>query len=535
MLDNNSQWFLRTDPTSIFGPTSIDTLIQWAQQARILPGHEVSKDRNSWIRAESLPELAMDTYIDLGDDRQSGPFNRVAAEALLASGKVPAGARIVRSDDPISENDDDETQEESPVDETETSFKGDFADEDNEQSNTVENTVGSDTATVQNAGTSACLESETVEKLNRQLIEANREKEVLEEQNRQLRASLTVESDKLRDMLAKYESAESRADDAIKNLSSLNTKLIEAENILGTTQTKLNDANLKLVTAEQKMEEYLVRIESIESDCRNLRNENEQLSSRKLALEGDIAKLNHHIADLDALAAEREQQLNDAKSSISEINAQAARKADEFAKTEAELRKNCALSPEAVRKFHEDRQLLYTAAKDSAEKIAQSLEEEFTLLEQLKQLSAQRQHLMLENRRTLLRIHDNAPSDVIKLSISGRESEAQILHLRAQLDNITHTAQREKAFAETRENELLRKIRMLENELAHTSENLIKREAVAARAEIAENSLAERDKELQLERRNRVEEQQNFEVSKSSFLARIEMLEKRLAALGETE
>ncbi|MBP5511282.1 MAG: hypothetical protein J6Z49_10225, partial [Kiritimatiellae bacterium] len=93
--NKDDQWYLRTGGTSTFGPVSMEGLILWAEQARVLPGHEVSRDKETWIPAEQLPELRMTTYIDLGDGNMGGPFNRKAAETLIETGRVPKGAKLI--------------------------------------------------------------------------------------------------------------------------------------------------------------------------------------------------------------------------------------------------------------------------------------------------------------------------------------------------------------------------------------------------------------------------------------------------------
>lgn len=89
------QWFLRIAGGTIFGPVSTKGLIVWAEQGRVVPGNEVSTDRTQWIAADTVPELGMTWYVDDGAGKTVGPFNRVAAESFLKSGKAPAGARLV--------------------------------------------------------------------------------------------------------------------------------------------------------------------------------------------------------------------------------------------------------------------------------------------------------------------------------------------------------------------------------------------------------------------------------------------------------
>ena len=95
-----SQWYLRTQDET-FGPESEEKLVDWARLGRIQPGQEISEDNEVWRRVEDVPFLDMRFSIDIGDGNPRGPFNRAAAEALLASGRLPPTATMVESREPF--------------------------------------------------------------------------------------------------------------------------------------------------------------------------------------------------------------------------------------------------------------------------------------------------------------------------------------------------------------------------------------------------------------------------------------------------
>ena len=97
--EDTRQWFLRINGETVFGPVSTEGLIVWAEQGRILPGHEISVDRKHWKQAVTEPLLDMRWFVDDGESDLRGPLNRQAAEALLKSGKVAEGAQLVSADD----------------------------------------------------------------------------------------------------------------------------------------------------------------------------------------------------------------------------------------------------------------------------------------------------------------------------------------------------------------------------------------------------------------------------------------------------
>ena len=118
----SEQWYLRTQD-DIFGPESRERLLEWAKMGRIQPGQEISSDGDTWQPAEEIPFLDMRWSIDIGDGTPRGPFNKCAAEALLRSGRLPPGSKLVEVAPAFEENDEEaEGPQESaaePVAETE--------------------------------------------------------------------------------------------------------------------------------------------------------------------------------------------------------------------------------------------------------------------------------------------------------------------------------------------------------------------------------------------------------------------------------
>ena len=95
-------WYLRTQEDT-FGPESRERLVEWAERGRIQPGQEVSDDGMIWRKVEDVPFLDMRFSIDIGDGNPRGPFNRLAAEALVSSGRLPQGAKVVETREPFAE------------------------------------------------------------------------------------------------------------------------------------------------------------------------------------------------------------------------------------------------------------------------------------------------------------------------------------------------------------------------------------------------------------------------------------------------
>ena len=113
---SESKWYLRTQ-NDTFGPEPESKLIEWAKLGRIQPGQEVSDDNITWHRVEDVAFLDMRFSIDIGDGNPRGPFNRAAAEALLASGRLPKTSSIVEVREPFPAEEPDSAEESDPAEE----------------------------------------------------------------------------------------------------------------------------------------------------------------------------------------------------------------------------------------------------------------------------------------------------------------------------------------------------------------------------------------------------------------------------------
>ena len=110
---SESKWYLRTQ-NDTFGPESEAKLVEWAKLGRIQPGQEISEDNVIWHRVEDMAFLDMRFSIDIGDGNPRGPFNRAAAEALLASGRLPKTSTIVEVREPFPAEEEQKPVEENP-------------------------------------------------------------------------------------------------------------------------------------------------------------------------------------------------------------------------------------------------------------------------------------------------------------------------------------------------------------------------------------------------------------------------------------
>ncbi|MFO7871546.1 MAG: hypothetical protein R6V03_08970 [Kiritimatiellia bacterium] len=82
-------WYLKTADGLVYGPVTLDKLIEWARQGRVSPSARVSSDSTTWLPPEEVPELKMEWYLQAADGEAEGPFNLLAIPSLVESRCVP--------------------------------------------------------------------------------------------------------------------------------------------------------------------------------------------------------------------------------------------------------------------------------------------------------------------------------------------------------------------------------------------------------------------------------------------------------------
>ncbi len=89
-----AMWYLKLDDGTLLGPSEEDVLAEWARLCRIGPTHLLSRDREHWVAAASIPALGMDWMVELMDGNRYGPINLCAVTVLMADGSVRPEASL---------------------------------------------------------------------------------------------------------------------------------------------------------------------------------------------------------------------------------------------------------------------------------------------------------------------------------------------------------------------------------------------------------------------------------------------------------
>ena len=91
-------WYLKKATGTIYGPTDIATLQEWARNGRIAPDDQVSGDRETWEPAPDIPPLEMQWFVDLPDGGSYGPVHLGAFLDMLKEGALDAESLVRRKD-----------------------------------------------------------------------------------------------------------------------------------------------------------------------------------------------------------------------------------------------------------------------------------------------------------------------------------------------------------------------------------------------------------------------------------------------------
>ncbi len=86
---------MKNDDGTVFGPTSLEQIKEWADSAQVSPLDKVSLDGVTWNKAPTLPELEMDFLLEVDEDQYYGPTTLGAVCEFLRVGEVNPQSLII--------------------------------------------------------------------------------------------------------------------------------------------------------------------------------------------------------------------------------------------------------------------------------------------------------------------------------------------------------------------------------------------------------------------------------------------------------
>lgn len=456
------KWYLRTQ-NETFGPETEAKLVEWAKLGRIQPGQEVSDDNIQWRRVEDVPFLDMRFSIDIGDGDPRGPFNRAAAEALLASGRLPRTASMVEVRAPFDADADALTPaREEPV------------------ASSAEKAVAAPVETVVEKPVEV-----PVEKVVEKVVEVPVEKVV----EKIVEKIVEVPVEKIVEKVVEVP-VEKIVEKEVEKIVVDETRVKELEGLL---------AEERRHTAELQ--------NRVDETSKNAAEAAKAAKTREGALR----------AELKAAAERAEKHEAALKDAVDREN----KYEEQVHHLEDELRR----LPQAASEVADIQAAVYSIIKNEAEDLGRLVEQEKLAFEEAKRRHHERAERLQERRREMLKRAGANIEDMTRRALIERPEDPRTAQLRKELDELRRTREREMLESAAKVRALEDELRQRKAEAARAAEGAkdvteLRREVVALREQ-----LQKREKDLLDERQRGEQARQQQATRQQVLLARLATLE----------
>ncbi|MDA3925875.1 MAG: hypothetical protein PF904_14360 [Kiritimatiellae bacterium] len=487
----SQQWFLRTGVNAEFGPIEKNGLQLWAEQARILPGHEVSSDRVNWVSATSIDFLDMNWFIDDGDGDLKGPLNHLAAETLIKNGKFSEGARIIAADQidaPRSES------EEKPLLEKKVVVVAPVVLEKKEKPKSAPVKLDSFEHDELDGERDAAKAMLSAMKLEQE--QTKKKAQELELKVKQLEKLLRQSKNEQKQLEERYVSSDDH-----QSLVTENTAL----------RRELNGVKKRSDDLQEAGREKEVQIERLKRDVAD--------KNKKLAVSEQT------IMDVVKARESALQQCRESERSFARLLSDANKRDIDY-KTKIEaLKKTSTLSPEATSRFYSDQNAVFQILKREADSITKKLEAEREHLNALKSMGARRQQELQNQRQILQNQIGNSPLEMTSRVLREQTVDPNAVRIRSELDNLKIAHERTCRRAEERERELNLKLKVMHSDCNKLMEQLLEKAEESLVNQKLQDQLADSEQALVEIRRNYEAERKQFMANNNTMIARIDELE----------
>ena len=505
---NERKWYLRTQDET-FGPETGDTLVSWARMGRIQPGHEISDDNVIWTKVEEVPFLDMRFSIDIGDGNPRGPFNRSAAEALLASGRLPAASRLVETRVPFLDVEEPDAVGETslveedagePVTEPQAESKPELAD----RLDSGTPSPAADEPVPADAEATSGSEVRIVEKVVEVPVEKIVEKEVrvevpvekIVEVEKFVEKVVEVPVEKIVEKEVRIEVPVEKIVEKIvtvvddTRVKELESQLAEERDRAAALRTKLDETSK--TASEQRSE--LVRLDG------DLKNSAERVKS----LEERLADVSTRFEKTARDAADRELKLNEQVSAL-----------------EDELRR----LPQAASEVADIQAAMFGLMTKEAEEINALLAIEKAEAEEFRKRCEARCDRLLERRRDILKRAGSNVESMTHKALVDRPEDPRTVQLRRELEELRRQDEKKTLDAMARIRDLEAVVKERDAEMRRSAERLqdiseLRRENAAMR-----DKLRACEHELLTERERSEAARQREAASNQAMVARLKELE----------
>ena len=484
-------WYLRTQDET-FGPETKDRLIEWAQMGRIQPGQEISSDGENWLPATEIDFLDMRWSIDIGDGVPRGPFNKVAAQALLNSGRLPRGSKLVevRKETPDSQLPTADSRESEPAPD-----------------------VRQATAERRESQPAPASQPRVIEKIVEKRVEVPVEKIV------EKRVEVPVEK-----------IVEKRVEVPVEKIVEVPVEKIVEKRV----EVPVEKIVEKRVEVQDP--ELLARLDEMTARAEQLRTGLAAAETRVNAAEAQVA------AARDAAEAQIAATRTEAEAQIAATRTEAEARV-EAARTEAAAAKEQARTAEAetlalsneIKRLPPNAQAaadmeaaVYALLQEEAEALAQTLEAEKREADEAQKRWRTRAERLLARRQELLRRIGTSADDMKRRALIAHPEDPRTTNLRRELDALRLLNEKTARENEMRLRDLTQKLSEKTVEADRLRQMVGDAAAFSRQIQELRQKLQQREKELMEERQRAEEARRQHVATQQTLLARLSALESSL-------
>ena len=491
-------WYLRTQDET-FGPETKDRLLEWAQMGRIQPGQEISSDGENWLPATEIDFLDMRWSIDIGDGVPRGPFNKVAAQALLNSGRLPRGSKLV------------EVHKEKPEAQQPTS--------DSREAGTASDvrqpaTDGGGAQPAQPRVIEKIVEKRgevPVEKIVEKRVEVPVERIVEVPVERIVEKRVEVPVEKIVEKRVEVQDPEllARLDEMTARAEQLRTGLAAAE-------TRVNAAEAQVAATRTEAE---AQVEAARSEA-----EAQVEAARSEAEAQVVAVRSEAEAQVVAARSEAEAQVEAARTEAAAAKEQARTAEAETLALSNEIKR---LPPNAQAAADMEA-AVYALLQDEAEALARMLETEKREADEAQKRWRTRAERLLARRQELLRRIGTDADDMKRRALIAHPEDPRTTNLRRELDALRLLNEKTARESEMRLRDLTQKLSEKTVEADRLRQMVGDVTALSRQIQELRQKLQQREKELMEERQRAEEARRQHVATQQTLLARLSALESSL-------
>ena len=507
---DEKKWYLRTKDET-FGPETEAKLVEWAKMGRIQPGQEISDDNVIWQRVEEVPFLDMRYSIDIGDGNPRGPFHKAAAEALLASGRLPPTSSIVEVREPFPDAGATDVPEPEPVAEPAPAVESEpvvesipAAEPEPVAESTNEQAKGPDAP--------ADVVVEQPDLLSVEVPPAQPQEKIVEK----VVEKIVVKEVKVEVPVEKVVVKEVRVE-------------VPVERIVEVPVERIVEKEVRIEVPVEKIVEKIVvdetRVKELEGFLEEERRHTADLQQR-------LDENSRNAADAAKAAVERESALRSelglANAKIEKQTAELGEAAERESKSkeriqhlEGELQR----LPQAASEVADIQAAIYTLLKSEAEELDGILAQEKRELEEIKRRYVERSDRLMERRRTMLKRAGADVEDMTRKALLERPEDPRAAQLRKDLIELRHEHDRAMLDRDAKIRELTAELRQRKADGARISEGMKDVTQLHLEVQSLKERLQVREKELMVERQRNEELCRQQATKQQALLARLAQLE----------